>query len=321
VVCLLAAGCANHGPSLQANLNGTMIPSMLELRDTPFFPQEEYQCGPAALATVLAASGIAASPEVLTSKVYLPQRQGSLQLELIAASRRYGRLPYILDQNLSAIISELASGRPVLVMQNLGLANFPIWHYAVVIGFDATKDEIILRSGDRQRLTMSVRMFMHTWGLVENWALVLLSPGEMPATPDEGRYVSAIAALESTGKTELAARFYATALSRWPNNTLALFGTGNIQYAQGDRVASEVTYRRLLTLRPDHAAARNNYAYMLAERGCYQVALAEIDVGLAGIDRDDPMHKHLLETRYQIINKNAPEPATVTACPSVMSSV
>ena len=47
-----------------------MMPSTLELRDTPFFPQEEYQCGPAALATVLAASGVAVSPDDLTGKVY-----------------------------------------------------------------------------------------------------------------------------------------------------------------------------------------------------------------------------------------------------------
>ena len=316
---LLVGGCASHGPGLEAYWNDSMMPSTLELRDTPFFPQEEYQCGPAALATVLAASGVAVSPDDLTGKVYLPQRQGSLPLELIAASRRYGRLPYRLDGNLSAILAELVSGRPVLVLQNLGLAHYPIWHYAVVIGFDATRDDIILRSGDRQRLTMRTRRFVRSWGLAEHWALVLLSPGEMPAAPDEGRYVSAIAALESAGQAEPAARFYATALSRWPDNALALFGTGNMQYAQGDRAAAEATFRRLLVLQPDQAAARNNYAHILAERGCHQVALAEIAVGLADRDRDDPLREHLLETRAQILNRDVAASETVMACPTVMS--
>jgi hypothetical protein len=319
-VWLLAGGCASHRPGLDAYLDGTMIPSTLELRDAPFFPQEEYQCGPAALATVLAASGIAVSPDELTGKVYLPMRRGSLQLELIATSRRYGRLPYVLDGELTAILSEIGSGRPVLVLQNLGLALYPIWHYAVVIGIDAARDEIILRSGDRQRLTMSTRMFMRSWKLADHWALVVLRPGEMPAAPDEGRYVSAVAALESAGQAHAAAFFYATALSRWPDNVLALFGTGNIQYAQGDREAAEATYRRLLVLQPDHAAARNNYAHMLAERGCHQVALAEIDATLADMDLADPLREHLLDTRAAILGSDVVVGATTMACPAPVSA-
>lgn len=318
VVWLLAGGCANRPPGLEVYLNDTNIQSTLELRDTPFFPQEEYQCGPAALATVLAASGIGASPDELKGKIYLPQRQGSLQLELISASRRYGRLPYVLDGKLTAILSELAGGRPVLVLQNLGLASYPIWHYAVVIGFDASRDEIILRSGDRQRLTMSTRKFMRSWDLADHWALVVLRPGETPATPEESRYVSAIAALESAGQAGAAALFYTTALSRWPDNTLALFGTGNIHYAQGDREAAETTYRRLLVLQPDHAAARNNYAHTLAERGCHEVALAEIDAALADMDHNDPMRQHLLDTRAEILNSDVAATVNGMSCPAVM---
>lgn len=320
LIWLLAGGCANRPPGLEVYLSDTSIPTTLELRDIPFFPQEKYQCGPAALATVLAASGIGISPDDLTEKVFLPQRQGSLQLELIAASRRYSRLPYVLDGKLTSIFSELASGRPVLVLQNLGLASYPIWHYAVVIGIDASRDKIILRSGDRQRLSISTRKFMRSWELADYWALVVLRPGETPATPDESRYVSAIAALESAGQTDAAALFYATALSLWPDNSLALFGTGNIHYAQGDREAAEATYRRLLTLQPDHAAARNNYAHMLGERGCHEVALAEIDAVLDNIDHNDPIRQHLLDTRAEILNNDVTAGATELPCPAVMST-
>ncbi|MGC1955425.1 MAG: PA2778 family cysteine peptidase [Gammaproteobacteria bacterium] len=320
LVWLLAGGCANRSPFLEVYLNDTNIQSTLELRGTPFFPQREYQCGPSALATVLAASGISVSPDELKGKTYLPNRQGSLQLELIAASRRYSRLPYVLDGKLSAILSELASARPVLVLQNLGRASYPIWHYAVVTGFDASRNEIILRSGDRERLTMSTRKFMRSWDLAEYWALVVLRPGEMPATPDESRYVSAIAALESAGQADAAARFYTAALSRWPDNTLALFGTGNIQYAQGDRGAAEKTFRRLLVLQPEHAAARNNYAHILAESGCRAVALAEIDAGLANVDDHNPVRQYLLDTHTEILDSPIEAGATERSCPALMST-
>ena len=318
VLVLLAGGCANHHPGIDAYLNDTDIPSTLELRDTPFFPQEAYQCGPAALATVLVASDIGVTPHELTGKVYLPQRQGSLQLELIAASRRFGRLPYVLDGELPAILSELSTGRPVLVLQNLGLASYPVWHYAVVIGFDASRNEIILRSGDRQRLTMSTRKFMRSWELADYWALVVLRPGEMPVVPDETRYVHAIAALESAAQPDAAAAFYARALSRWPDNTLALFGTGNIYYAQGNRKAAEATYQRLLAIRPDHVAARNNLAYLLAEHGCREAAIAELDSGLADMSNNDPMRQHLIDTRTEILNSSVAASESDVTCQTVM---
>lgn len=317
---LLAAGCATQpSPSLKTYLTDSNIPPSLELKQIPFFPQEKYQCGPAALATVLAATGVSVTPDDLTGKVYLPKRRGSLQLELIAASRRYNRLPYRLDGDLASIVAELARSRPVLVLQNLGLESYPIWHYAVVIGIDASNDEIILRSGDQQRLIMSTRKFMRSWELAHHWALVILKPGEIPAKPDEGRYVSAVAALESAGQTDAATRFYRSALSHWPNNTLALFGTANIQYARGDRVGAESTYRRLLLVQPAHAAARNNYAQVLAERGCHEVALTELNEGLANTECNGPLLKALLETRAEILSGNTIVGTKTTDCPEPLS--
>ena len=47
---LLLVGCA--GPTRLAQLPAE-LPERVELTATPFHPQTEYQCGPAALATVL----------------------------------------------------------------------------------------------------------------------------------------------------------------------------------------------------------------------------------------------------------------------------
>ena len=94
LVCLWLAGCAAIG-SREAILEG-VDPARVELESTPFFPQSDYQCGPAALATVLAADGVDVTADQLVSEVYLPGRRGSLQVALIAATRARGRLPYTL---------------------------------------------------------------------------------------------------------------------------------------------------------------------------------------------------------------------------------
>ena len=87
------SGCASSWPQT-AELSAKRpqdLPARLELADVPFFPQVEYQCGPAALATALASSGVAVTPGDLVSQVYIPARKGSLQIEMMAAARRRGQ--------------------------------------------------------------------------------------------------------------------------------------------------------------------------------------------------------------------------------------
>ena len=98
---LWLAGCAVSGP--RQDPLGESDPAQVELEATPFFPQSEYQCGPAALATVLAAGAVEVTPDEHVPEVYLPARRGSLQVELVAATRARGRLPYLLAPRVGAL--------------------------------------------------------------------------------------------------------------------------------------------------------------------------------------------------------------------------
>ena len=122
----------------------------LILDTVPFFPQQAYQCGPAAMAMVLGWSGLPVTPDNLVDEVYTPGRLGSLQPNLIAAARRRGRLAYPFN-GPQPLLAELAAGHPVVVLQNLGTATYPAWHYAVVVGRDRSTDQILLHSGTRAR--------------------------------------------------------------------------------------------------------------------------------------------------------------------------
>src|SRR6267143_388496 len=117
----------------------------VELTQVPFFPQSEYQCGPAALATALASFGVKVTPEDLVPQVYLPERKGSLQIEMMAAARRHGMVSYQLAPRFEDVLRELSAGNPVIVLQNLGFGGG--WHYAVAVGYDYSYGDLILRSG------------------------------------------------------------------------------------------------------------------------------------------------------------------------------
>ncbi len=266
-VLLLAAlaGCAT--PQTERLLATTSAhPAPVELREVPFFPQEAYQCGPAALATVLVWSGLAVTPEQLAPQVYLPEREGSLQFELLAAARRHGRVPYVLRPQLESLATEIASGHPVIVLQNLSFAFYPKWHYAVVVGYDLERAELVLRSGDRQRHVVSLSLFEHTWKRGDYWAFVALPPDQLPQTAEELPYLQSVVALEKLGRHEDAAVAYGTALKRWPKSLGARLGLGNSLYARGDRRGAERAFRDALRDHPDSGATLNNLAQVLAEQ-------------------------------------------------------
>jgi tetratricopeptide (TPR) repeat protein len=279
-------GCATQRAPVSGlpSLEGRTAP--LELADTPFFPQTELQCGPAALATVLGASGVTAAPEVLAREVYTPGLGGSLQLELGAAARQRGVLPYVIAPDPDALAAELAAGRPVLVLQNLGLRSRPAWHYAVVIGADPAAERWLLRSGTEPRLVMSARRFQQSWDRADRWGLVLLAPGELPARPDRARYFDAVAGLEETGRYAAAARAWEAALVIWPGDPVALFGWATARYLEGDLGDARAGYSRLAALEPEHAAALNNLAHVLSQLGCpaaaHQLALRAVDSAVPG---------------------------------------
>jgi ABC-type bacteriocin/lantibiotic exporter with double-glycine peptidase domain len=190
---LLLTGCATQTRALLSSTRAD-LPRQVELTATPFIAQERYQCGPAALAMSLRAAGFAVDAEALVPQVYLPQRQGSLQVEMLAAARRNGAVGVAIPPALDALVAELAAGTPVLVLQNLSLPIAPVWHYAVVIGYDLDRGNIILRSGTTERLVMPMSTFEHTWARGGHWAMVALAPGRLPASTGEAAVLDALVA-------------------------------------------------------------------------------------------------------------------------------
>ena len=102
---------------------------------------------------------------------------------MLAAARGLGRIAYRLAPEPAAVLEEVRSGRPVLVLLNLGVPSSPIWHYAVVVGFDPARNRIVLRSGNIARSIQKAPAWLRRWDWGGRWAVVVLRPGEWPATP------------------------------------------------------------------------------------------------------------------------------------------
>jgi tetratricopeptide (TPR) repeat protein len=251
------------------------LPEKVELAEVPFFPQDEYQCGPAALATTLAASGVRVTPDDLVSQVYIPERKGSLQIEMLAAPRRHGLVSYQLAPRFEDLLRELAAGHPVIVLQNLGIGEG--WHYAVAVGYDYDSGELILRSGTTQRQVLPFTVHEMVWKRSGYWAMVALPPQRIPATANEQRWLGAIAAVERAGNPSPARAAYAKFLERWPQNVNAAVGLANTHHALGALPEAERVLRAALELAPDSVIALNNLAQTLSDQGKHAEALSYIE--------------------------------------------
>ncbi len=278
---VLLAGCAAIVP--QSELLRSEPPQHLaptvSLNDVPFYPQNDYQCGPAALAMVLNAAHAGVSVQDLVDEVYLPARKGSLQVEMLAAARRHGLVAYRLAPRLEDVLREVAAGTPVVALENYGFGPFPIWHYSVVIGYDLDRFDIIRHSGVKKDQVMPLPVFEYLWN--KHWAMVAVPPTRIPATATETDYLGSVAALEETGQTQSAHIAYQTLLARWPDNLIARMGVGNTAYKLGHLRAAEAAFRDVTSRAPKYAPAFNNLAQTLAELGRLDEAQAAAERAVA----------------------------------------
>lgn len=292
---VVAGGCAGTsailGPPAATDLPGRSIVTRV-----PFYPQESRQCGPAALSMALAWSGVDVSPERLASEVFTPALAGSLQSAMIGAVRRHGRIACPLA-GPESLIREIAAGHPVIVLQNLGLSWYPVWHYALVIGVDREKGTVMLHSGKTPRKRLSVDVFEKTWARSGFWGLLVLPPTLLPADADENRYVGAVNGLERAGHWKTAVRAYQTALTRWPDSFLARMGIGVCHYRLGDLESAENVFRDAIRTSPGRGAAYNNLAQVLQARGRNAEALAAVRKAM---ELGGPLGAHFKETLEEI---------------------
>ncbi len=238
----------------------------VELTETPFHPQLEHHCGPAALATILEASAASPSYGELVDRIYVPGLEGSLQVELLAATRHFQRIPFRVPGELEAVLAEVVAGRPVLILQNLGLPSRPTWHYAVVIGYDRDRGEILMRSGEEPVQVTRLQPWMRQWDWASRWAMVALRPGELPVHRDFALVVRALADFDDHAPGHLRLQAWQSATRYWPQEALTWMGAGNAHHTLGALAEAANSFERALHIQPDYWPARLNLATVLEEQ-------------------------------------------------------
>jgi ABC-type bacteriocin/lantibiotic exporter with double-glycine peptidase domain len=177
---LLTAGCASLSlDAVRADVaagHGHLITTV------PFIAQEEFQCGPAALAMVLRYYGAGIGEDEIARELYIPSVRGTLNFDLEFYARRRGFQARSFAGTLARAKEELSMGRPLIVFQDLGVATYPIPHFAVLLGYDDRSEAVVLHSGTTAYRVVSYAEFERTWARGRAWTLLITPAGESNAS-------------------------------------------------------------------------------------------------------------------------------------------
>ncbi|MFQ3788188.1 PA2778 family cysteine peptidase [Halomonas sp. A29] len=262
---LMLTGCATT-PRL-AESTEQALPRQAWIEGVPFHAQRDYQCGPASLAMVLNHGGVNVAMESLIPQVFIPGREGSVQPEMLATVRRNGHIPFVLNDSFDALLTEIAAGHPVVVMQNLSLPAWPMWHYAVAIGYDLDAKEMILHSGEEAERIESFRRFDATWARSGRWAFAALPPGELPGAIGEQSALQAIADFEQVQGSDATLPAWEAFVTRFPESAMGYFALGNSRHAAGDASGAIAAFRASVAQRDDLGVAWLNLGLLLGAQG------------------------------------------------------
>ncbi|WP_025323364.1 PA2778 family cysteine peptidase [Deferrisoma camini] len=275
---LVAAGCA---PRLALRRAG--LPEAARVEGVPVIRQTRNHCGPAALAMVLAWAGRPADPADLGPLVYTPARKGTFPSDLAREARGRGLLAWRVPPQPESLFAEVAAGHPVLVLENRGLSWAPVYHYSVLVGYGP--GGVILHAGGELPEEVATGTFVRTWLRAGGFGLVVLPPGELPATAGPEDVLDALADLEEAGRTAEAARGYRAFLARWPEDWRGAFGWGNALWAAGDLAGAEAALRRAHATAPERPEPLNNLALVLARLGRRDEARAVARMAVEAAER------------------------------------
>lgn len=275
------------------------MPAAQQVPDVPFFPQKQYQCGPAALATVLGSAGVSIDAHALVEEVWLPERRGSLAMELAAAARARERLVYPVSTP-DALIQQLDAGLPVLVMQNLAFSFYPRWHFAVVTGYRDQGATVILNTDTREAEPTNWNRFVRTWARADYQGWAVPPPGTLPANARPVALVRALEDLAGTAGASAANPYWQAAGERFQNNYLVQFAFGNHLWAVGRQQDAVAAWHAATRARPTEFAAWHNLALALAGQGC------DTEAALAGARQSQVSAERL----QQLVQTLASTPAS-----------
>jgi len=139
------------------------------IENVPFYPQENYQCGPASLAGVLNSWGFNIPPSEIAAEIYSPKARGTLDLDMVLFAEKKGLKANQYRGSLEDLKRNIDSNQPLVVLVDEGFWVYQKDHYMVVVGYE--EGGLIVNSGKERHQLISLGRFQRGWERTNFWTL------------------------------------------------------------------------------------------------------------------------------------------------------
>jgi ABC-type bacteriocin/lantibiotic exporter with double-glycine peptidase domain len=141
------------------------------INDVPFFGQEEYQCGPAALAGVLNFWGVKVSPSEVAATTYSKGARGTLGIDLALYAQKRGLRADFYEGGMDDLRRLIDARQPAIIFVDYGLLVYEKGHFMVVVGYN--DGEFIVNSGRERLKAIAAEDLDRVWRKTGYWTLAV----------------------------------------------------------------------------------------------------------------------------------------------------
>ena len=164
-------------------LSGCATTTNIPLEDTrlidnvPFFKQDDYQCGPSALASVInywytkKAVPKNITVEEIVAAIYSPSARGILGIDLESYARKKGLQVKQYSGSIADIKESIDGGTPLILFVEYGFLFYQLNHFIVTKGY--TQEGIIVNSGRKENELIPNEELDKIWRKTGYWSLLI----------------------------------------------------------------------------------------------------------------------------------------------------
>ncbi|WKZ33369.1 MAG: cysteine peptidase family C39 domain-containing protein [Thermodesulfobacteriota bacterium] len=162
VLLLFISGCAPARDAVLESLRADPAAGAY-IEGVPFFPQDEYLCGPAALAGVMAFYGAEESMDGVAGAVYNEKLRGTLPMDLLVYARDRGFETSYYKGGFKDLSERVGKGEPLILFLNLGYDIYPVGHYIVAVGIREKDGVVLAHSGTEREKVYGMKELQKAW--------------------------------------------------------------------------------------------------------------------------------------------------------------
>ncbi len=163
IIFFISFSCSSHYTQLKS-YNRT-------IEKVPFYPQNEYQCGPATLASVMNYHGIDITPEQIVKDIFSKTARGTLTFDMVNFVKNRGLKVDYYSSSLDDLKANINTGNPLIVLVDYGFLSYQQNHFMVVIGYNDYG--VIVNSDSFQGQFITNENFVKVWKKTNFWTLLI----------------------------------------------------------------------------------------------------------------------------------------------------